>query len=66
MTSEAVYKREELKGNMLKGFDSAKKMHEGGMDIHRVREIFKEMPVSVYVNGAFKYCWNQFLKDGDL
>lgn len=66
MISEAMYKREELKGDMLKGFDVAKEMHEGGMDIHRVKQIFNESPTSTYVNGALKYCWNQLLKDGDL
>ena len=63
MSNEEMYKREELKGNMLKGFDVAKEMHEGGMDIHRVRQIFNESPVSTYVNGALKYCCNKLLEE---
>lgn len=64
MTGDAMYKREDLKGSELKGFDAASDMHKTGC-IYAVRQVFHDMPASAYANGGLKYVFNQLMMEAE-
>lgn len=63
MTGFPLYDRAELKGNQLKGFDDANKMHLNGTCIYELQAMFGGMPPSTYANGGLKYITNKLFEN---